>query len=1049
MINKRHFKSLLIFFLITLAAWFSPSPLKSENLKNLKEFVYKEDFESNELNGWASYPLWQDMAYDPNLRPGKIVPGEENLSLYQRVTPYSNVDNYAGAQKKLSFILTPTSSLKLRYYLKTHLKPEYLKVRLAAGEKGILDYVVSLPATNTWVTLSLSGSDFFSQISGNKLAAIKIFGVAVLAKIPKADPSMPIYFGLDDILIQAQAVPDFEFIQPEMIKLEEWEPYITKKHFQKGDILTVKGQWPVQANQVILNISNFAEPKKVLSKFELKRISGNWGHSDIKLVWPEGLYLGKLEAYQGSKKVAETKFTFVIAPQNLAGRHPRLWFDSETLKAIKERLGQEKYKSVAANLSTQAKEAREKTLVEKVVFDLDAFPKDEPTLGNVPRSLYPWYDRLNSWRRAVSSNALASSLLDDKEAGVYVKFLIIKLAGFPFWLHPWFESRGQHIYYPVGELGMDVALAYDLVYELMTEEEKQAVRTALWKNIVVGCHRSYVEDNLVTSNTSNWIAHITGGSVMSQLAIYADGQETEKIEPYFTGVLLKLYEFINKSIGQDGGYGESYGYCNFTMQSLSKALPALANVFNIKFFGNIHLTYQDMIWATHFDKKFICYFGDSSGNLGPMTNWAWYLFFSQDPVLSWLYQYLKKEDTIQDVIYETDKVRPQSPFKNNPVKLFRDIGTTVFRSGWGKDDFIFVLRTGPFYNHQHLDQGTFWLIDKGKIFIGERHGSTYYDDVFYQSHYTQPVAHSTILIDHNPQSQRVGDPRGFIDGFQDQAFVYQFLDGQNASFVSGDLTKLYWGKAQEIKRNVLYLKPRTVLMIDSILPATQDMDVTLLYQAGALVEIQPDLKTSIISKENERLFIAHIWPEKIKIEKEETPIYINTLKTEYPLIPEGMLTLTSRTARGPLLIANLLTTIDRSIWQNKISKGQGYCYGQIGNQEFVFSTNPGKKYEASNWLTDALALAWNGDNIFVALGNYLEREQKLILVSSEPITCELTPDKVKYSLTKPANIRLGLKKFPTAVLLNNKNITSFIWDEKKGELKLTLPAGEGELYFKY
>ena len=87
MIKWRHFKSLLILFLITLTAWFSLSPLKGENLKNLKEFVYKEDFESNELNGWASYPLWQDTAYDPNLRPGKIVPGEENLSLYQRVTP--------------------------------------------------------------------------------------------------------------------------------------------------------------------------------------------------------------------------------------------------------------------------------------------------------------------------------------------------------------------------------------------------------------------------------------------------------------------------------------------------------------------------------------------------------------------------------------------------------------------------------------------------------------------------------------------------------------------------------------------------------------------------------------------------------------------------------------------------------------------------------------------------------------------------------------------------------------------------------------------------
>ncbi len=158
--------------------------------------------------------------------------------------------------------------------------------------------------------------------------------------------------------------------------------------------------------------------------------------------------------------------------------------------------------------------------------------------------------------------------------------------------------------------------------------------------------------------------------------------------------------------------------------------------------------------------------------------------------------YLKQGETFMDVLYESAGLATKDPFGENPVRLFRDLGTTVFKSGWEKDDFVFVMRTGAFFNHQHLDQGTFWLADRGTVFIAERSGSHYYDDPYYQSHYTQPVAHSTILIDRNPQSQRVGDPLRFIDGFDDRAFVREFLDGKTAAFSSGDIGRLYGARSR-------------------------------------------------------------------------------------------------------------------------------------------------------------------------------------------------------------------------------------------------------------
>ena len=240
-----------------------------------------------------------------------------------------------------------------------------------------------------------------------------------------------------------------------------------------------------------------------------------------------------------------------------------------------------------------------------------------------------------------------------------------------------------------------------------------------------------------------------------------------------------------------------------------------------------------------------------------------------------------------DVLYETSDVSHENPFEKNPDRVFKDVGTTVFKSGWEKDDFVFVMRTGSFYNHQHIDQGTFWLADRGEIFIGERHGSTYYDDPFYQSDYTQPIAHSTILIDGNHQSQRVGDPLDFAEGFHDHAFIYNYLNSDEAAFRSGDIGKLYWGKVKQLRLIVLYLKPRTLLMLDLIVPAEKDVEATLLYQTEHLKNITIGQKKSAISKGENMLYIKHICPEKIKIKSVETPHYIYTLDKS-PLIKEGI-----------------------------------------------------------------------------------------------------------------------------------------------------------------
>jgi len=986
----------------------------------LEPFTYSQDFETRELSAWASYPIWQDAAYDEKMRVNTIVPGDPNISLEQMVIPYSHVDAYAGAQKKLDMYFVPGSTISLRFYLKTQLAAEFFKVRLAAGHDGTVDYTVSGPSTNRWVPLMVTYEDFIRENPRLAGKNVRVNALAVLAKFPYADPALNIYLGLDDVVFNGARATHFQFIEPQMYTLSERKPYIPRTHYKKNDTFILSGRWPLDTDRVTLTVVPFTDRSRTIAEPGMKKSGDTW-KTQFRLSLPEGLYLGTLTAFRGKEKLSDTEFTIYIAPQGIGGKHPRLWFDAVKERQVKERLGSERFKTVKDDLLSSAKKTRDIYKVTDAFFDIDQFPEEDwiPTLDG-------WFDRINAWRDGIYYNALAGCLLGDEEAAVYAKGLMLEISKFPYWLHPWMHKRGRHIYYPLGELGMDIAIGFDLLYDRFTPAERTVIRTALMNNIIIGAHKGYVEDDLVTCNSSNWVAHITGGSLMSQAVMYGDDHEYGDMEPYFTGAILKDYDLIQTVIDRDGAYGEGYGYYDFSMLSWSKSLPAVENVFKIDLSGKLNGSYRDLAWSGDIKSKKYLYFGDSSGSLGPLTNWAWLLDKNRDPLLGWLYNHLKAGETFMDVLYETSDVPKHEPFGENPVRFFRDVGTTVFKSGWNSDDFIFIMRSGPFINHQHLDQGTFWLSDRGRTFIEERHGSTYYLDNLYQPYYIQPFAHSTILIDNNYQSQRTGDPLVFAEGFEDYAYLEHCLDGGLAAFSSGNIGRLYWGKVADMSRNVLYIKPRTVLMVDVVVPGDRDVEAKLLYQTHLLEDIVPGGALSTITKDGLTLNIAHIAPDIRDVKAEIMPHFYYTLLNEKKLMPEGCLSVSSRTEGGkPLVMANILTT--EPVASSATVKGDGFIRGTAAGTPFTFSTKPGMMYDTGEFSTDALAVAWDGGRFFAARCTKFTAPGVCSVSTAMPITFEISKNTLHY--------------------VHNDEDVAVVTDGMGKQRTFTLPEGEGTITF--
>jgi len=1009
----------------------------------LEPFNYHEDFETRSLRAWASYPLWQDTAYDPNFRVNEIVPGDPNISIVQVVTPYTNVDNYAGAQKLFDIWLVPGSTVSLRYYLKTNMPVEYLKIRLAAGNRGAVDVTLDSPRTNGWEWATVSFGDFLAEntcLAGE--AAIKVNALAVLAKIPDADPVMPIYLGIDDVTVKGAQQAAFKFDSPETCKLSEFRPYIAKDHYRKGDTFSLRGSWPVDAAKVTVAITPFTDSGKTVYEKELVREGEFWALKPFRLSFPDGMYRAILTAYCGKGgELAQTELTFVVAP-DIAGKHPRLWFDTAKQGEVESRLKTDEFSSVYARMKKSADSWRERLPVDDIRYVADQFPDEYwlPTLG-------AWgQETVRSWRGAAEENALAYAFHHDREAGEYVVRLLERLATFPDWNHPWLAKRGRYNYHPTGVMAHKFALAYDLTYDLMTDYQRKIIRKALMEKLVIGSHRTYVEDDMVTCDTSNWVAHIVGGAVMCMASIYGDGDET--MEPYFSGAIFKLWDLIVAVHGRDGSYGEGFSYNSYTNYTLQENLPSLENVFGIDLHGPLNGAWSEAVWSGFIKNKRTFDFGDSHQNVTGLWRWTWLVPKFNDPLLSWLHDYCQTSPTFFDALYQPDSVPKRDPFGENPVRVFRDVGTTVFKSGWDTDDFVFVMRTGPFYNHQHIDQGTFWLADRGQEFIIERHGSDYYDDQYYQSWYTQPVGHSTILIDNNHQSQRVGDHLAMAEGFHDHAFIAHFLDGENAAFTRGDIGRLYWGKVKSMQRNVLYLKPRTLIMLDTVEPADKDADVTLLYQTAHLDDITAGNAMSSIAKDGATLVIRHLAPGKRRVEAVETPHYLDTLLNEKPLVREGMLTVSARTSGAPLVVANILTTTPGGQPDIEATEGKGFVEGTADGRPFVFSTSPGAVYEAVDMATDALAVTNSGGTIFAAMCTVMRSGSALVIESDAPVTFERTGNTMKYYRCTAGTTAIGAPSKPGAVTVNGASVKNWRWDNERKAVVLELPEGEGTVAFR-
>lgn len=1006
-------------------------------------WIYRQDFENGELNAWSSYPPIQDTAYEaPFIYPGQALPGDTGTSLCKILYPQAETIQLTGAVKRLPMRLDSASRLKFRYCVKATVKPSWLGIDLPLANGQRIRARFPAPALNTWLTADYGIADLLAAAGLPPCPALDITAVAITLRFEKGDPDMPILFGLDDVSVSGSKKEGFFISTPDVTFMDERREGIALKHYHNGESLDIAASCSSEkAETVKAVITRFDKSGVPVAEYRLKRdTTGMRTSKPISLdakTFPPGIYEVTLTGYAGKDKepVAETVFAFTVADKGRFDSHPRLRFEAETKEAFKQRLATF-HPEFLDFVRSQALDARER-LTPDLPYDLPYFPE----VG--------WLSSFEAYRTRIATipqraldNAMVYALDGDTDAAEWAETALVNLCTWPTWTHPFMKKRGHEIYlyqtYTTAELG----LAYDILYDRLSEAERKTVCDAFVRNGLKPAYHTYVLADMVTNDESNWIVAIVGGSLLAGCSIIGDIEDSSALEPYLTGCLYKLRDHLITVYSGDSGFIEGFSYGLGTMRHYAEYLPVIEETLGVDFEWMFKDSCNEALWAADHDKGVYFTFGDahvSGGNTFACLPWLVEHF--RDGNLAWLYSINRATPTaytFDAILHDITNVTPTRP-ELSGAKLFSTTGTAVFRSDNGPKPFVFTFRCGPFGNHQHIDQGTFYLHDRGETLITEFGYSNYYDDPYYQSHVIQPVGHNCILVDGNPLSQRTGDHATYAAGMNAHARIPSFIDGQSLAWAEGDLSQVYVGNVEKLSRGVLYVPPRTVVILDRMKAREGDAATNTLFHGPKFKDMKADGQSFTIGSGSQILKGTVLFPEDGSMTLEPDKVKLSMF-TDAPVEPLGCISVNGRTRNGTSIAAYMLST-ENAV--GKMEKSRESKRFDIDGASVL--VNPEHEMLTNGPIgTDGVFAALSGTGaLLVVEGTTGAVDNRRVFHADTAVTVLVEGETIRYSSHKAATLFIRADKKPKTVFFNGEKTNTIKYDTN--EVVVEVPAGYGRI----
>ena len=561
--------------------------------------------------------------------------------------------------------------------------------------------------------------------------------------------------------------------------------------------------------------------------------------------------------------------------------HPRLFFNKQSFKAIKNRaLNEEK------ELFGEIKGRVETLLGQEIEF------KDPLVTDGTQNSDHEYGTR-------AAEAAFVYLVTNDKKYFELAKKILVKLVDY-YTLRNENELNVQ--WYAFSRI--NALVAYDWIYNDLTSKERVAIGTpfikAMHYMLPSPDRKSFIRENTGDFKTGFYgppcLAWYTG-LVFYNTGIN-DGLAAELLLKGFNDY-TKLLQYRSLCAGKDGGHATAVlGYCmgaypwaefNFfhTMKAatgvdISNEWSYVPNFINFIFWnwlpGKRQYGYGD---TNHYDNELpvgslhihlsqmIHFYGNSQPEIIAMAKWM----------------QAKVERQKQDVfpftrflLTNTCDIQPGIPGENLPkARHFENMGQIFMRSGSGDDDTYALFTAGGIITqHRHYDNNNFIIFKKGYLALDA--GTRPEPGLHLPYYFCRTVAHNCILIrmsgekmpnywgDAAVNEEKLPLPN---DGGQNNllgAKVIAFDENKEYVYIAGDATKSYHeDKAKQVVRQFVFLPPNCFVVFDRVVSTTAEYPKTwLLHTAKEPVVTGNEFHNDHMEG---RLFCRTIFPENAKLTK--------------------------------------------------------------------------------------------------------------------------------------------------------------------------------------
>lgn len=1044
-----------------------------DKAKRVPYMIY-DNFDTGEMFTWEPYPYQQDTGYDPLFGTKKEPAfGGKGSSLSRLTKPNDANDLTQGFTKRIDLYSLPDTRLKFAYYFMSDRKPEKLDVSLGTFDGRLFTHTISSPKANTWVEVDIPLESFL--IGEKSLKDGVHLQVVVLKAFYPVVNHLPSYSILiDEFKLNGERSRQFIAESPKSTWFEQFGLAVLNKHYSNGETISLNIR-PEDGDPVSeINADLISPDNKIVSaniKFydngshgDLKAGDGIWSNNSvytIKPTDPRGQWKIRAKAGSGISQFS-WDLGFIVPVSGLsAGVHPRVFHSEAQLTARMAGPEPEPAKKLLNNLIQSYKPS---------TLDINALPAQnmlapESVTGGpyASASMGGWYNTQNALARVINSEAWHYALTKNKDAAERGKVALLKLSVLPSWNHPWMEANGNHTYYPGAPAAIAAGIGYDLLYQVLSEEERKIVRKGIMDKSIKPFYRDMVELNRMPTSNSNHIGVILSGVGIAAMAVANDDPDLPGLEPYLSGILAKTKQFIDRTMLPEGSYNEPYTYQEMGYRELVEFLFSLERNFGIDYTSTTYLKefYQYPIYVTQAKDGAYQDLGDVSHTYNftqqPMQ---WLVYKMKDP---FMYKYVKPawdsgkaRGGIIPYLWYTEGIKPVGREILPLAKHFEGKGHLVSRTSWEDSGSILIFKAGPNGNHYHADQGTILLSHNGEELLSDAgHSSDYYANLYFPGYYTQAVGHNVMLVDMNAESQAVGDFENGIAALRNYPKMIHAFAGNYASAAEGDLNSVYKGKLSSYTRTLLSSKNGPIFLFDQVKSPVAHSYNWLFHaeHTNGKSSISYSGNRMIINRPQARLTMDVLSPEALthrirNSDRDESFIAISSEKLKESrflavLMPD------SKPLSGDYAPRPQAKRIDSNGWTGAVlNDTKADYYGFFRTEALVPALVQGFNTDASRF-TAAVAGGKLAEVYFEgkSFGGYgIKLDFTTPVSASMASLASGTVLEIKSSISNKAIVS-GISK-PVSLTLNGSAYSNWKYDQNSKMISITVPSGQSVISIK-